>query len=86
VTWEPEEDIPEHYKGRIGVFEAIFVDKEMEELIRNNPSERDIAKASRSQGVLTMAQDGVLKALSGTTSLSDLKRVVNIESDAAMIE
>ena len=66
------------YKGRVGVHEAIFMDDELGTLLRDNPSEGEIAKSVRRQGFLTMAQDGVLKALEGTTSLDEVFRVVDI--------
>jgi len=62
------------YKGRIGIFEAIKVDEEIEKIINENPSEREIAKASKSQGILNMEEDGILKVLKGVTSIEELKR------------
>lgn len=64
------------YKGRIGVFEGIVMDGAIEKIIRENPSEREIREAGRPQGLLTMPQDGVLKALAGVTSLDEVERVV----------
>ena len=67
------------YKGRLGVFEAIVVDEEIENIIRENPSEREIKRAAQRQGILDMQQDGVLKVLRGTTSLDELRRVIELE-------
>lgn len=64
------------YKGRIGVFEGIVMDGAIEKIIRENPSEREIRAAGKPQGLLTMPQDGVLKALAGVTSLEEVERVV----------
>lgn len=66
------------FKGRIAVFEIIMKDKKLEEVLRTNASAREIREATRHQGVLTMVQDGVLKALRGTTTLEELERVVEI--------
>jgi type II secretory ATPase GspE/PulE/Tfp pilus assembly ATPase PilB-like protein len=66
------------YKGRTGTYEAIFMDDELGTYLRDNPSARDIAKHVARQGFLTMAQDGILKALDGTTSLEEVLRVVEI--------
>lgn len=68
----------EGYKGRIGVFEAILVDQNIEKAVINNPSERDIREAAKDQKLLTLEQDGVLKALAGTTTLDELERVVSL--------
>jgi type IV pilus assembly protein PilB len=66
------------YKGRVGIYEAILSDKKIEDAVEMNPSEREIWIAAQGQGILTMKQDGVLKILSGITSLDELKRVISI--------
>jgi type II secretory ATPase GspE/PulE/Tfp pilus assembly ATPase PilB-like protein len=66
------------YKGRTGVHEAIFMDDALGEFLRSNPSSGDIEKEASRQGYLTMAQDGVLKALSGETSLEEVFKVVDV--------
>lgn len=67
------------YKGRIGIFEAIVIDGNIEKVVISNPSERDIRAAASSQKLLTLSQDGVLKVLKGVTSLEELERVVMME-------
>ncbi|HEY0948417.1 MAG TPA: GspE/PulE family protein [Candidatus Paceibacterota bacterium] len=83
MVWVPDPKSPDStgYKGRTGVHEAIFMDDELGTYLRENPSEGDIAKSVRRQGFLTMAQDGVLKALSGETSLEEVFRVVDLPRD-----
>ena len=67
------------YKGRIGIFEAILMDKEIEKLTAENPSEREIKQsAARRQDILDMRQDGVLKVLGGTTTIEELRRVIDL--------
>lgn len=66
------------YKGRIGVFEAILMDEAIESLIIANPSEREIKKAALPQQIPDMAEDGILKVLSGVTTLEELSRVVEL--------
>ena len=67
------------YKGRVAILEAIRVDAAVEEAIRHNPSELDIWKASRPQGIRRMAEDGVIKVLQGVTALDELSRVIDTE-------
>lgn len=67
------------YKGRVGIFEAIFMDQKIEEILRSKPSEREIAAAAKPQGIPTMQEDGVIKVLRGVTSLEELRRVVNLD-------
>lgn len=83
MVWVPDPKSEEEsgYRGRTGVHEAIFMDDELGNFLRDNPSEGDIAKSVRRQGFLTMAQDGVLKALAGSTSLDEVFRVVDLPRD-----
>ncbi len=69
------------YKGRIGVYEAILSDENLEKAVLGNPSEREIKNATREQGIPDMREDGVMKVLSGITSLDELQRVVDLEED-----
>ncbi len=66
------------YKGRIGVYEAIVMDAEIEKAVVGNPSEREIREAAAAQKLLTLPQDGVIKALQGITTLDELDRVVDL--------
>lgn len=66
------------YKGRIGLYEAIFMDDEMANFLRDNPPSNEIAKLAAKQGYLNMAQDGILKALAGTTSLAEVATTVDL--------
>lgn len=66
------------YKGRIGVYEAIFMDSSIEEILRNKPSEREIARVARPQGVPTMQEDGIIKVLRGISTLEEVSRVVDL--------
>lgn len=67
------------YKGRTGVYEAILTDEAIENVVNQNPSEREIQKVAKPQHLLTMPEDGVLKILSGITSIEELGRVVDLE-------
>ena len=69
------------YSGRIGIFEAVVVDENIEKIVRENPSERDIAKSASKQKILDMRQDGILKVLNGTTDMEELKRVVDLTNE-----
>lgn len=60
------------YKGRIGIFEVFTVDETIEKLILEMASETELAKAALEEGMITMAQDGILKAAEGLTSLEEV--------------
>lgn len=64
------------YKGRIGIYEVMPITGKMEKTItQGNLSENDIKQMATEQGVVTMVQDGVLKALEGITSIAEVFRV-----------
>ena len=65
------------FKGRLGVFEAIYNDERIEKIIPENPSEREIKKVASQQGILNMVEDGVVKILTGITSFAEVASVVD---------
>lgn len=67
------------YKGRIGIYEGMKLTDEVNKVIEYNSSESEIAKAALPQGILTMTQDGIIKVLTGITSVDELERVITIE-------
>jgi type IV pilus assembly protein PilB len=69
------------YKGRIGIYEAILADQTLEDVLIKNPSEREVRAATKHQGIPTLREDGILKVLKGLTSLDELGRVVDLETE-----
>ena len=74
------------FKGRQGVYEAIKVDQYVEEAIITDPREHIILQAAKAQGIPSMAEDGIEKVLQGITSLTELKRVVDLSSGRHAID
>jgi type IV pilus assembly protein PilB len=66
------------YKGRLAVHEGIQMNREIEELAGNNPSERDIQKLAGKQGFLTLREDALLKILRGITTVEEAMKVVDM--------
>lgn len=67
------------YKGRLGIFEVIFMDEKLEALLKTTTSEHDIQKGTRHQEVLSLREDGVAKVFQGVTSFEELQRVVDLD-------
>ncbi|KKR78564.1 MAG: Type II secretion system protein E, partial [Parcubacteria group bacterium GW2011_GWA2_40_8] len=63
-------------KGRIGIYEAFDMTSEMEKIIVTETTEGNILKEANRQGMVSMLQDGLLKALEGQVSLEEVLRVV----------
>ncbi len=67
------------YKGRVSIYEGILMDRNIEAILRENPSEREIKEASKAQGILDMRQDGIVKTINGVTTLEEIDRAVGLE-------
>jgi type IV pilus assembly protein PilB len=84
-VWLPKQDGCEvchgrGYKGRVAIFEAVFMDSAIETILRSKPSLREVYTAARPQGIPSMQEDGILKVLRGVTSMEELKRVVDLDT------
>ncbi|MFA6587769.1 MAG: GspE/PulE family protein [Patescibacteria group bacterium] len=65
----------EGYKGRIGIYEVLEITHEIADLILNKGTTEDLRRASQKQGMLTMAEDGFIKAKYGITTIEEVLRV-----------
>jgi len=63
------------YLGRIGIFEVLPVTEKIARLILERAPAGDIEKQALEEGMITMKQDGYLKALEGVTTLEEVLRV-----------
>jgi len=65
------------YKGRIGIYELLVITPELEKMISagEEVSEYKIRDTVLKQGMMTMLQDGLLKALEGVTTVDEIFRV-----------
>ncbi|MEF3691533.1 MAG: ATPase, T2SS/T4P/T4SS family [Candidatus Moraniibacteriota bacterium] len=65
----------EGYKGRLGIYEVLENSEEIEKLITQASSAETIEKKSIELGMLTMVEDGFIKAAQGITSIEEVLRV-----------
>lgn len=72
-----DRETPGGYKGRAGLYETIEVDDDIQKLIISHSTSSEIMKIAKMKGTLTMRQDGMLKALSGITTISEVNRVAS---------
>ena len=68
---------PHGYSGRAGIYEVMDVNQDIQTLIVAKASSAEIQRLAVSQGMITMRQDGYLKALSGITTLEEVNRVTS---------
>ncbi len=70
-------ETPGGYKGRAGLYETIVVDEDIQKMIINHSTANEIMKLAKEKGTVTMRQDGILKVLSGITSIEEVNRVAS---------
>ncbi len=68
---------PRGYSGRAGLYEVMDVTEEIQKLITNRATSAEIQRKAVEQGMITMRQDGYLKALTGVTTLEEVNRVTS---------
>ncbi|MBI3624092.1 Flp pilus assembly complex ATPase component TadA, partial [Candidatus Saccharibacteria bacterium] len=69
-------DSPGGFKGRMGIYEVFEVTEKIQELILKRSTSTEIQKAAQEeQEMLTMREDGYLKALAGATTIAEVNRV-----------
>jgi type IV pilus assembly protein PilB len=68
-------DCPDGYKGRIGIYEVLEVSETIKQLIVKETTADQIQKQARKEGMLTMLEDGFIKAAQGITSIEEILRV-----------
>ncbi|MFZ2975125.1 MAG: GspE/PulE family protein [Candidatus Moraniibacteriota bacterium] len=61
------------YKGRMGIFEVLTINEDIEKLILEMAGETELAMAALESGMITMLQDGILKAIAGITSIDEVE-------------
>jgi type IV pilus assembly protein PilB len=69
------------YKSRVGIFEAIVMDANVEKVLVQNPSEREVRDAAQAQGIPSLKEDGIIKVLEGITSLEEIGKAVDLYGD-----
>ena len=72
-----DQSSPGGFSGRAGLYEAIDVDEDIQKLIVNHSTAAEVMRVAKEKGTVTMRQDGVLKALSGVTTLEEVNRVAS---------
>jgi type IV pilus assembly protein PilB len=68
---------PRGYSGRAGLYEVMDVNEEIQKLIVAHATSADIQRKAIEQGMVTMRQDGYLKALQGITTIEEVNRVAS---------
>ncbi len=62
------------YKGRIGIYEVLVVDEDLQKIINAKATAADIKVHAIKRGMLTLFQDGLIKAKQGVTTIEEVLR------------
>jgi type II secretory ATPase GspE/PulE/Tfp pilus assembly ATPase PilB-like protein len=67
------------FTGRLGIYEVMTINQEIQELALSHSASAQIKRAAFRNGMLSLRQDGLAKALKGVTSLEEVIRVTNAD-------
>lgn len=68
---------PGGYTGRLGLYEVMDVDEQIQSLIMQKATSNQIQKSAVEQGMITLKKDGYLKVLAGVTTVEEVNRVAS---------
>lgn len=71
------EESEDGYKGRIGIHEVLKISSAVKEIILRSGTADEIEKQAKSEGMMTMLEDGIFQAVQGKTTLEEVLRVVS---------
>lgn len=85
ATWEtipfykpkPSQECTDGYKGRIGIHEVLSVTPSIRTLLVNGVTSQEIEAQAKQEGMLTMIEDGIFKAVQGITTVEEVLRVIS---------
>jgi len=72
------------FSGRVGIFETLEMTPELGEIILKDLSGTALSAEGKRQGLITMRQDGILKALRGVTTVEEVLKATEEDITAAI--
>ena len=73
---KPSNENPDGYRGRIGIHEVLEVTPKIRDLVEKNATADKVQEEAMSEGMITMFEDGFIKAAEGKTSIEEVLRVI----------
>ena len=74
---KPGNECPDGYHGRIGIHEVLIMSDTIKELIIQHATSDQIEKQAKSEKMITMLEDGLVKAVQGITTIAEVLRVTS---------
>jgi type II secretory ATPase GspE/PulE/Tfp pilus assembly ATPase PilB-like protein len=76
--WKPKATAEsDGYQGRVGIYEVLKVSDAVKALIMRNATSSEIEEQALKEGMISMLEDGVFKAVQGITSIEEVLRVIS---------
>ncbi|MEK7123344.1 MAG: hypothetical protein AAB851_00435 [Patescibacteria group bacterium] len=72
---KPSGDCAQGYKGRTGIYEVFEMSPKIKGLIMKSATADEIEAAAKEEGMISMLEDGFIKAAQGITSLEEILRI-----------
>jgi type II secretory ATPase GspE/PulE/Tfp pilus assembly ATPase PilB-like protein len=72
---KPSKNCPDGYSGRIGIYEILEVTETIKNLITSQTTADVIEERAKKEGMISMSEDGIIKAAQGITSIEEVLRV-----------
>ncbi len=73
----PSPETEDGYKGRVGIHEVMAVSEPIRQLIISGAPDTKIEEQAKAEGMLTMIEDGIFKAVLGQTTVEEVLRVIS---------
>jgi type IV pilus assembly protein PilB len=83
LVWEkipfyrPKTDVEGAYQGRIGIYEVLGVSRPIREAIIKGETADQIQDQALAEGMITMSEDGIFKAVQGLTTIEEVLRAIS---------
>ena len=74
---KPSKESEDGFKGRVGIHEVLKVTNTIRELVIQEKSSSEIEAQARKEGMMTMLEDGIFKAVQGITTIEEVLRVIS---------
>lgn len=74
---KPGEESEDGFKGRIGIHEVLSMTATLRELVIKNATSEQIENQAKKEGMMTMIEDGIFKAVQGQTTIEEVLRVIS---------
>ncbi len=73
---KPGQDSSDGFKGRIGIYEVFKMSPSIKELVIQQKTDKEIEEQAKKEGMMTMLEDGIYKAVQGKTTIEEVFRVI----------